>query len=538
MRTASYARYSSENQRETSIEDQLRMSDQRAAREGWAITSRFSDSEISAGTPTLLRAGGRAMMEAIRARRIDVLLIESLDRCWRDIVDQERTIREIERLGVRIIGISDGYDSQREGRELQRVIIGGVNQQYLRDLGKKVHRGLTGQTERGYHAGGLSYGYRSTVVGLDAKGEPIGHRLEIDEDRARWVRWAFDQYANGWAPRRIVYELNRLSVPSPRGSSWAISALYGQPKYGTGILRNELYRGIYIWNRSQWIKDPDTGRRQRTERPRTEWQIKELPDLRIVPEELWSAVQARLTGHKRPHPGKPKRTLLSGILRCEHCKAAVTAVNKHLYGCSAAKDRGPAICKGVRVLRSTVEARLMEIVRTEMFNEKAVAELRHEVAAMQATARREQASGERAAKGRITMLDNEIVRLVDAVANAGWSEALRERLRKAEAERKVLQDDLTAGTEPVPTTVIPRLIDHYRDMVSNLPAMAQRDPQAAREALQELLGEVMLSKDQDGAVWARVPELGDMFLNMVAGERFINKKQPVALRTWKRYRVA
>jgi site-specific DNA recombinase len=217
MRTASYARYSSENQRETSIEDQLRLTDERAAREGWSISLRYTDMEISASTPTLFRAGGRALIETVRARRIDVLLIESLDRCWRDIVDQEITIRDIERLGVRIIGISDGYDSLREGRELQRVIIGGVNQQYLRDLGKKVHRGLTGQTERGYHAGGLGYGYRTTVAGLDAKGEPIGHRLEIDEERAQWVRWIFERHTEGWAPRRIVYELNRTSGTDRNG---------------------------------------------------------------------------------------------------------------------------------------------------------------------------------------------------------------------------------------------------------------------------------------------------------------------------------
>jgi site-specific DNA recombinase len=537
MRTASYARYSSENQRETSIEDQLRLTDERAAREGWSISLRYTDMEISASTPTLFRAGGRALIETVRARRIDVLLIESLDRCWRDIVDQEITIRDIERLGVRIIGISDGYDSLREGRELQRVIIGGVNQQYLRDLGKKVHRGLTGQTERGYHAGGLGYGYRTTVAGLDAKGEPIGHRLEIDEERAQWVRWIFERHTEGWAPRRIVYELNRLGVPSPRGNSWSISALYGQQKYGTGILRNELYRGRYIWNRSQWTKDYKTGKRQRNERPVHEWRIKELPALRIIHEDLWAAVQVRLTGHKRPTAGKPKRTLLSGILRCGNCNAAVPAINKYLYGCSAAKDRGPTICEGVMILRTTLEARILDIVRSELFDEEAVAELRREVATLQASARREQATGERTAKARLATIDHEITLLVDAIANAGWSEALRDRLRKAEAERQTLHADLTATHDPVPPTVIPRLIEHYRAMVNNLPILAQRDPQAAREALQELLGEVRLSKDQDGAVWAHVPEMGGMFLKMVAGERFLNKKHP-NISVIKRYRIA
>ena len=108
MRVVTYARYSSDNQRETSIEDQFRLNDARAVREGWPKAERFSDAEVSAGTPTLLRPGGKSLMEAIRTGQVDVLLIEALDRCWRDIVDQERTIREMERRGVRIVGVSDG----------------------------------------------------------------------------------------------------------------------------------------------------------------------------------------------------------------------------------------------------------------------------------------------------------------------------------------------------------------------------------------------------------------------------------------------
>lgn len=61
---ATYSRYSSDNQRETSIEDQQRLQAQRAAVEGIAIVAGFSDAEISAATPMALRPGGKAMIEA------------------------------------------------------------------------------------------------------------------------------------------------------------------------------------------------------------------------------------------------------------------------------------------------------------------------------------------------------------------------------------------------------------------------------------------------------------------------------------------
>ena len=520
MRTAIYARYSSDNQRDTSIADQFRLADARVQREGWLPPLQFSDSAVSASTPMLLRPGGLALMEAIRAGRVDVLVIESLDRCWRDVVDQERTLREIEFLGVRVIGVSDGYDSNREGRELQRVIMGGVNQQYLRDLGKKVHRGLVGQTARGFHAGGLSYGYRTTVAGLDAKGEPIGHVLEIDEPRAQWVRWCFEQYAGGAAPRKIVYELNHLGVPSPRGSSWAISALYGQPRYGTGILRNELYCGRYVWNRSRWVKHAEKPGRRRIERPREEWHVREVPHLRIVSEDLWRAAQARLSGPKRVTAGKPKRSLLAGILRCGHCGGAVTAVTVNDYGCAAHKDRGPAVCEGVRVKRRTIEAAVLDLVRAELLTDEAIDTLRQEVTKLLRERAREREGATRTAKTRLATVEHEISRLVEAVAAAGWSEALSNRLRQAEAERAHLQADLAEALPNNAGAMIPRLIEHYREQVSRLPAVISAEPATAREALSDLLGSITLTRDHCGAVWAQVASLGGLILNMVAGDRF------------------
>jgi hypothetical protein len=89
-------------------------------------------------------------------------------------------------------------------------------------------------------------------------------------------------------------ELNELSVPSPRGGTWAQSAIYGNQKRGLGILGNRIYNGEYIWNRSKWIKDPSTGKRKRIENSESEWIINRTEHLRIVPPDLWQTVQHRL----------------------------------------------------------------------------------------------------------------------------------------------------------------------------------------------------------------------------------------------------
>jgi len=219
MRAALYARYSTTNQRETSIADQLAAGRRRCAAEGWGEPLEFTDPEISAATPLGQRPGGRDMLMAAWAGQFQVLVIEALDRAWRDVVDQEQSLRRLEFAGIRILGLVDGYDSQAEHREMYRGMRGLFNQQYLRDIGHKTHRGLVGQLTRGYHAGGLAYGYRSVADG------ERGSRLQVDEAQAAIVREIFEHYAAGWSVQRIAHDLNARRVPSQRGGTWAVSAL-------------------------------------------------------------------------------------------------------------------------------------------------------------------------------------------------------------------------------------------------------------------------------------------------------------------------
>lgn len=496
MRASIYARYSSDNQRETSVEDQLRNGDLRAEREGWPTPLHFSDREVSASIPTHLRPGGRLLMEAIRAGTIDVLIIEALDRCWRDIVDQEQVIREIEARGIRIIGLFDGYDSEREGRELQRVIIGGVNQQYLRDLGKKVHRGLTGQVDRGLYAGGLAYGYRSVVIGVDAKGNPLGSRLEIDQDQAAHVRWVYEQYAEGLGIPAIVNDLNSRRVPSPRGGTWVVSGLYGSPAKGTGILNNELYTGRYTWNRSKWVKDTQ-GVRKRIERPRAEWKTSDRQELRIVPDDLWRAVRARLAtpiiegGSK----GRGKRpvSLLGGLMRCGICGGPVTVTTRDSYGCSVSKNRGVSVCAGLSVYREVAETRLMAYLRETLLAPAAVAKLQALVRDQIKLQARTAESTRHSSGTRRLELKREIDNLTAAIATMGLSMALADRLRAAEAELSAMN-----APEPDHSAVlraIPDVMAKYRRLLADLPGTLKREPERARKAIADMLGRVRLIQE-------------------------------------------
>lgn len=514
-RAALYARYSTDQQRQTSIVDQLRDARDRAAREGWAVVATHADEGISGSVPVAMRRGGKALLADALAGRWEVLIVEGLDRLSREIGEAEQLVKRLEHRGIRIIGTADGYDSDGRGRKVMRIARGLVNELYLDDLREKTHRGLAGQVDRGFSAGGRTYGYRT-------KPEDGGRRMVIDENEAAIVREVFRRFAEGQSTRAIVHELNRRAVPSARGGTWAVSALQGSSTKGLGMLNNELYIGRVVWNRRQWLKDPDTGARRYVERPREEWQQREDPALRIVDEALWQAVRDRArTGPARgtrTGAGAVPRTLFTGILRCHGCGAAVVAINRERYGCSARKDRGPTVCANARTIRREVlDKRLLAEVREELLAPEALRDLRREVQAELASAVAGLDTGRDAACRRLDALQGEIGRLVDAVAQVGLSAALAARLQAAEAEQHQLQRQLAA----TPATALPtvdEVLAPYRQQVMQLQRVleSEGDRDQVRTLLSQLIGPVVVGHDEAGA-WAEMEKPAERLLLQAAG---------------------
>ncbi|HVI87960.1 MAG TPA: recombinase family protein [Dongiaceae bacterium] len=123
---------------------------------------------------------------------------------------------------------------------------------------------------------------------------------------------------------------------------WGPSTIHGSAKRGNGILNNELYIGKLVWNRQRFIKDPDTGKRVSRLNPETDWVTQDVPELRIVDQELWDQVKAgqerlaigprerganALLGRRRP------KYILAGLLKCGCCGAGFTLIGKNLLGC-------------------------------------------------------------------------------------------------------------------------------------------------------------------------------------------------------------
>ena len=203
MRTALYARYSSDNQSDASIEDQLRLCRLRAEKDGWQVVDSYSDRAISGAS--LIRPGIQALMEDAQKSKFDLILTESIDRLSRDQEDIAGLYKRMRFAGIRIVTLSEG-----EINELHIGLKGTMGALFLKDLADKTRRGLRGRVELGKSGGGNAYGY-DVVRKLDSDGEAIRGDRTINDPQATIIRRIFMDFAAGKSPMRIPSDVARDS---------------------------------------------------------------------------------------------------------------------------------------------------------------------------------------------------------------------------------------------------------------------------------------------------------------------------------------
>ena len=158
LRCAVYARYSSDRQSKCSIGDQIRKCREYAERQGWQILDDhiYSDEAISGATSE--REGLQRLLAAAEAKCFDIVLIDDTSRLSRKLSDSISLSDRLQVAGVRIVFVSQGIDTQDEQSEVLMATHGIVDSLYIRELGKKTHRGLEGRVLAKMHAGGRIFG--------------------------------------------------------------------------------------------------------------------------------------------------------------------------------------------------------------------------------------------------------------------------------------------------------------------------------------------------------------------------------------------
>ena len=500
-RVALYARFSSDNQREASIEDQLRLCRVYAEKHGWTIVGSYHDRAVSGAS--LVRAGIQGLLVDAIDGRFDIVLSEALDRISRDQEDVAGVFKRMAFANVKIVTLSEG-----EITHLHVGLKGTMNALFLKDLADKTRRGLRGRVEAGKSGGGLCYGYE-VIRQTDSAGEPECGGRRIVPEAADVVRRIFREFVSGHSPRRIAFALNKDDVPGPDGSAWGDTTIRGHVNRGTGILNNELYAGRLVWNRQRYLKDPSTGRRVSRPNPQSEWITVDVPDLRIVDDNLWQAArrhQAALakvfeatTNGVRAARAKGRSNLrrpsylLSGLLICGYCGGKYGLVVGDRYGCLNRHRRNT--CENGRTIRrAVIEDRTLTGLKDKLVSADAVAEAvraYHEALNREKQDQRAQSSADRHV---LLKIERTIKSIVTAIEDGMYQPSMKARMDGLERQKTEIVARIAIETPALPD-VNPNIAEIYRNKVQQL-SVALGDPKTAQEsttAIRSLIGEIVLT---------------------------------------------
>jgi len=452
-RCAIYARFSSDLQREASIEDQVRLCREYAARQGWFIVEEFviADRAVSAAS-VVGRDGLQKLVKATKSknRPFNCLLIDDTSRLARDLSDSIRTVKILEFCGVSVVSVSQGIDSSQGSARPLLAMHGIMDEQYLTDLAKKVHRGQEGRALHGFTTGGKVYGYNNVPIEdlsrMGKYGRPtvLGVKLAINAEQAAIIIRIFTMYSNGTGQGGIAALLNQEGVAGPNGS-WSRYTIHE-------MLRNERYRGIFVWGRTKKDRNPETGKKVCRDTPVSQWRCVDVPDWRIVPEELWRAVEQRRKVASenfqriggRTRTDRSRRYLFSGLLVCGMCGGNMVIASGSgkrgyvKYGCHAHKHSG--VCGNKLMIRQDrLEGQLLSAIEERILNP---AVLNQVIARCEVEVRNRLAAMER--DGSLATLESlkrdlddkkrRQARIIAAIETAGDINTLTERLRNLENE--------------------------------------------------------------------------------------------------------
>lgn len=363
MRVAVYARYSTDDQKESSIEDQVHMCQETAHRYGYELTPAliFSDSAISGqAKKTLKRTQYQAMREAIRAGEVDVLICDQQCRLARNAKESLTFFDELKDHRVRLL-TADGMDSDHPTSQLLFGIKSVFSEFFVDETRHRVNRSMQGEFDRGSMITAIPYGYQKDVLRSNASGQC---HWTVYEEEAAVVREIFLNRKNGMSLNQMAAILNGRGVVTPR-QKIDETALYWRAAGVWRILLNTIYKGVYQVN----FGATKTHERREAQRMMSEFSLVSTADwdtCQAMGKRSPSAVEGVLVkGPKRQRAtyGGGKHPL-AGVFRCGTCgvnlschRGNTDAGTMHCIQCEHATNVGVVgrqplyvSIKGLRVL--------------------------------------------------------------------------------------------------------------------------------------------------------------------------------------------
>ena len=402
MTAVIYARYSSDNQREESIEGQIRECTAYAEKNGITVVKHYIDRALSAKTDN--RPDFQQMIKDSEKRLFDIVLVWKLDRFARNRYDSAHYEYQLERNHVKLVSATEPISDSPAGIMVKSMLT-GMAEYYSAELSEKVVRGMTENVLKGKYNGG------TIPIGFKVDEEKF---FQIDPLKAPFVVEAFQRYNEGATMKELMNWLNDSGVTTNRNQKFTYNSVQT-------LLTNKRYIGE---NHFKDIVMPDS-----------------IPA--IVDKDLFEEVQLKIKKNSRA-PARHKAEddyLLTTKLFCGMCGAMMfgecgTGRNKvvhHYYKCATAKRFKTCKKKTVRKewLEDLVVAETMKLIQDDAVIDAIVAEVME--------LQEQENTTLPLLEKQMREVENGIENMLNAIQAGVLTNSTKSRLEKLEAQQKELE---------------------------------------------------------------------------------------------------
>ena len=407
MKAVIYGRYSSDRQREESIEGQLRECREYAKRNDITVVGEYIDRALSASKDTDKRLDFLRMIRDSGKRLFDVVLVWKLDRFARDRYDSAHYKHLLKKNGVKVISVTEHIGDGPEGIILE-AMLEGMAEYYSAELSEKIHRGQKENALKGLNNGGrIPFGYQLNLS---------TQKLEINPGTAPIVKEIFQRYAAGDTIREIKDDLNKRGITTNQGCVFRYSTL-------NTILKNRKYIGEY---RYQDVVLPN-----------------EVP--KLVPADVFERVQKQMDKNRlTPAAGKADDPyLLTTKLFCGHCgKTMVGESGKsrgkvyRYYKCHSSKNKLGCTMKPVK--KEWIENAVIRYTMALVLDDSLMQRLTNRLVEVQG----EENYDVKFLEQQLNEVEQAIENMLNAIQAGIVTSATKQRMIDLEEKRKQLEQDL------------------------------------------------------------------------------------------------
>lgn len=456
MKAVIYARYSSDSQREESIEGQLRECHEYAKKNGIVVIGEYIDRAMTGRNDD--RPDFQRMIKDSYQKKFDALIVWKLDRFSRDYFDFAFNQKILNDNGVRIVSATEAIPDDPSGILLQMILI-GQSVYYSKELAVKINRGLTENALKGKINGGtVTFGYRLTKE----------QTYEIDEDQAVIVREVFTRYDEGEKMSAIAKELTLRGINTRYGTGITINTVHK-------MLKNRRYLGEYRFHEI-FHKDG-------------------IP--RIIPDDLFERVQRRMEKSQRTpalNKGSAVDYLLTTKLYCGRCGTAMageSGTGRHgeihyYYKCGNAKRKKGCTRRAVK--KDWIERIVIDYTVKFIMDDKLIDIIADRILSLLGEENRRIPQ----LKARLKEIEKGIENILNAIQMGILTSSTRERLEQLEASKQEVQERLWKEELKKPTITKEQIvgyIKHFRDIDPT-------DPKACKTLIDVFVNRIYLYDDK------------------------------------------